>query len=1173
MSNKKSKRYEEQVASIQKRLNGRDYVLGLDLGVGSIGLAAIAEDPIDGTSYPSDIVFTTSRIFTPSTGASERRISRLQRNALRHRKHRLQYLWKLLAGRQLMLPYAEEETADPATLRFSEEVRKESPYDLRLKGLKEQLTLMELGYAIYHIANHRGSSAIRTFLDEVVSSDDKKNKEQERKTEEIAKGKGYKTFIEVLVAFNAENLVGYRNSKKRAMADMPMPTRDLILSELNQLLAVQQRFHPELDKDYCEQICKAVKYENEKIVPEAGNCPFFPNEKKLPKCHFLNEERRLWEALNNARVIMPEQVPGRYIVRKSEPRPFSLEERKVFFSHLREGENLNVSLVKKLFPVYKQAEQILLQGKVKDKQEIKGFRFKELENKPFWKRLSEEQQDDFFAVWTNTPDDEKLKEILSSPRFGLSEKEADDALKTVQLVGDYAPIGKTAMMLIMKHLEDGDTYIEAIQACEEDGELRELAPRGVYDRLPYYGQVVPATTQAIMGKAWHSAYRDKEGSPSFHKPDVNYLEERYGRIANPVVHQTLNELRKLVNEVIEIMGKKPAEVVVEMGRELKVGQEKRDQISKDQSRREKEAERIYEEYCKPNKLPKSFIQTFRLWEQQEKVCPYCLKTISVQDVCAHNVDIDHILPQADTAESREQNKVVAHHGCNLLKAKRTPFAAFSGTKEWPEILHYVQTTDGMKGKAWRFELNDEAYLSYLQSKGFLSRFGTDNSYISKVAQQYLSCLFDRPTKVRTLKGGETALLRRGWHLQRIDNDLSDLHGPKVADDELISQKDRTDNRHHSLDAIVAAYCSRSYVKLINTLHAQGKTAQEILDSLPVPRFLQGTDLSHEDQIDLFQKQVFSFLLLNGFVSYKIDNQTNGTLLKATRYSVIAANGDDLICVVKKSVAELPVKDGSVEEIKKGIEGRFSFNERKFAPWESIIKEIQARNAEVLARYESSLGEARCQLEKTNEELNAQGRRLIAINAISISKKALQICGGTYSLLSNNSRKKVFVTKEPREGGKGEAFDTGNNLCLDLYHNADGVLQGEVIRKVYAMDRKYEPAYRKAGYQLFERLYQGDVLEIDQTPPPEDGKPWGNMVTASYAPVGNAGQGRRLMKLVTFTEYGNRVKLFLSNLAKAKNGQDATFYVTTMQEYHVRKLSLSPAGLMRFASPILQDKEP
>lgn len=1175
MSNKKSHRYIEQTEEVRNRLAGRDYVLGLDLGVGSIGLAVVAEEPIDGVLYPSEIVFTSSRIFTPSAGAASRRMSRLQRNAIRHKKHRLQYLWKLLATKGLMLPFSDEKKEDPAELRFPEAVRKENPYQLRFRGLREELSLEELGYAVYHIANHRGSSAIRTFLDSEESADEKKAKEQERKAEEIARANNLSTFVEVLMAFNQDQVRGFRNKQKRANADVPMPTRDIISSELRRLLKIQQQFHPELDDDFCQQVVDAVMYENKKIVPEAGNCPYFPNEKKLPRCHFLNEERRLWEALNNARVLIPVQVPGRYCV-NIENRQFSWEQRRVLFSHLRNGETLTGSVVKRLFPQYRSAE-ILLQGRDKKRQQIEGFRFKNLEGKPFWGRLSEKQKDDFFATWVNTPDDGKLKRLLVSDRFALSESEADDALQTVHLVGDYAPIGKTAMQLVMKHIEEGKTYIEAVDQCIHDGELKEQAPREVCDRLPYYGQVLPASTQALMGKAWHSSYEDAFATrpDQFHKPDINYLEAKYGRIANPVVHQTLNQLRKMVNELLEVLGKKPSEIVVEVGRELKVGQEKREEISKEQQTREKEAARIFTQYCETNAIPadkkKSYIQKFRLFEQQKETCPYCLQQITVDQIVRNDADIDHILPKAETADSREQNLVLAHKNCNKTKGKRTPYAAFASSDKWSEILQNVQTNENMKGKAWRFELNDEAYHAYLQSKGFLSRFGTDNSYIAKMAMQYLACLFEKPSRVRTIKGGETALLRKAWHLQVVDNWLADLHGP--SSETVLDKKDRTDNRHHSLDAIVAAFCSRSNVQRINTMYARGMLAEDIADSIPLPAFYQQESLSYAEQCNSFRKQVFAFLCNHGFVSYRIDNQRNGTLLNATRYSVLATAGENLICVVKKKVADLKVKDGSLDEIQKAIHGIFVFKTKLFASSTTRVKAFQEHNEKVLQQYEEVLDLARQQLLLLNKEAKTAGRREIPINPISISKKALELCGGCYYLLSNNLRAKVFVTKEPTFAGPGEAFDTGSNLCLDLYHDAAGKLKGEIIRKVYGMDESYIPAYRKAGFKLVERFYQGDIVEI-QLPQKENAEEKDNkIVVAAKAPVGNAAAGRRFMKIQTFTEVGNGIQIWISNTSKSQGKQDASFMVNTLKKYCVRKATLSPLGFVEFVSPVLTDAEP
>ena len=68
-----------------------------------------------------------------------------------------------------MLPYCKTtDETDTATVRFSEHVRtlkNSNPYMLRYKGLSDKLDLDEIGYCIYHIANHRGSSSVRTFLD------------------------------------------------------------------------------------------------------------------------------------------------------------------------------------------------------------------------------------------------------------------------------------------------------------------------------------------------------------------------------------------------------------------------------------------------------------------------------------------------------------------------------------------------------------------------------------------------------------------------------------------------------------------------------------------------------------------------------------------------------------------------------------------------------------------------------------------------------------------------------------------------------------------------------------------------------------------------------------------------------------------------------------------------
>jgi len=1170
MAKKVAKRYDEQASEIKQRLGGRPYSIGLDLGVGSIGLAVAAYDRE--TAAPTDLVFATSRIFNPSTGATERRQKRGQRNSLRHRANRLRFLWKLLAEEGLMLPYSKKEVEDPARLRFSDEIIRTDPYEIRLRGLSAELTLAELGYALYHIANHRGSSSVRTFLDEERSADDKKLEEQERATSALAQSKGLGTFIEVLADFNANGHIGFRNVDALKDKNVPIPTRDIIIQELDTLLETQRTFKPEiLTTQYCDRIRSAVLYENEKIVPEPDTCPYFPDEKKLPRCHTLNEERRIWEAINNARVEVPTQASVSSYVRYVSA-PFSDEERATLFSIARSGKTLTPPLIKTTFPSMRQST-IILQGKEKSAQKIMGFRFSTLEEKPFWARFTEEQQDAFFYAWTNVPDDERLKAYLIES-LHLSREEADDALRTIQLVGDYGPIGKTATKLLMKHIEDGLTYTEALAKALESGELVDHSVIETQATLPYYGKVLTGSTQALAGKYWHSAFKERREQSGFTKPNTNADEELFGKIANPVVHQSLNELRKLLNEVMDILGSKPEEIVVELAREIKVGAEERDRISREQGALEREATRIFVEYCVPNNLTRKYIERFRLYEDQGHICPYCLKAISVTEIVNNNTDIDHIFPKEDTGDNSYGNKVLAHVHCNREKGKRTPYAAFSASPLWPQIMHYLSETPAMRIKRRKFEVTDEQYAKYLENRGFASRFISDNSYIAKATLEYLRCLYDTDTAVRSLNGRETSILRKAWNLQGIAEQLGNKHIDK-KDTSPTARKNRDDNRHHALDATVALYCTRSLIKFINTQSNKGILAEEIEQNLPIPNHQRHPNLTRDEYQEIFRKEILTFMELNAFVSYKSDHALNGQLVKDTMYSVIGANpkGDDLVFVVNKRVKDIPVKHGNLEEVRSAIQGRFTANLPKW--YSPALKErigaLQSKNEIIIEHYTSMLGKAEDALAASNAELAAAGKKQLVINEKAISKKALEMTGGTYSLLSNNSRVKTFVAKEPTDTQTGVAFDTGSHLCLDFYHDKHGKLKGEIIRKVQAMDTTYQPSYRREGYELYVRLYQGDVCEVRAgDPTPAEGE--SNTAKTTRTKLPNAKQGRTFIVINTFTETKSGFQIFYSNLAKAKRGQDGSFSLGSVQSLDARKVQLSPAGLVQYVSPLLKDKE-
>lgn len=1178
MDKEKSRIYQDMTANIKNRLRGRDYSIGLDLGVGSIGIAVVAmESNGEGINYPTELIYANSRIFTSSKGASERRQFRGQRNSIRHKAHRLRKLWQLLATRGFMKPYSSEIVQDPAILRFSKEMIKSDPYELRLKGLNEKLSIEEIGVALYHLANHRGSSSVRSFLDEEKTKDEEKAEEQINQTKNLAKKYGVDTYIEILNCFNMNGIKGYRNKDVRpSVFIMPMPTRDIILKEFEKLINTQKYFYPDLlDEDYISQIHDIVFYENLKIVPEAANCPYFPEEKKLPKASFLNEERRLWEALNNVRILMERQTESGHVY--VEKISLEKDEEKQLFKVLRDGSDISPAYIRKVFPKYGKLknENILLQGSDKKNTNIKGFRFKKLEELPCFKNLSDNDKDKYISLFVNTPDVGLLKEKLIA-QLNFSEEKADDAIiNTPKLVGDYAPVGKTAMLLLLPFIEDGLSFQEAEEEALKEGILESHTDQIVYDYLPYYGEVIPNSTQSLAGKAWHSSFYDKVGKKGFIKPHTNSDEEKYGRIANPVVHQTLNELRKLVNEVISIMGKKPSEITVELGRELKLGQEAREKLNLDNNIRSKENKKIYDEYCIPNSLSTKYIKRFRLLEEQNYKCPYCLNMIKANDVVSGNADIDHIFPEEDTADSSENNLVLAHKYCNeVVKKKQIPRVAFgSNVVLWNKIEQFIDETSSMESKRWRFEMTEEKYQEYLAKNTFLNRFKSDNAFAARIACEYLLSLFPpekKYTTVRTIKGAETATLRRAWNLNGITQTLASLHLMK-EDEDLVDGKNRVDARHHALDAIIAAYYSYSAKQIINSISKVDSNQKEISKRLPIPKFFRDSnDLNTTEQRKDFRNSIENFLFTNTFVSRKVDTDKNGELLKATQYLILAMKDDSLILLTKKRLKKLKAKtflgskSGSIEHELSGnyVKPKWLNNDQ-----DREINNFLIHNQQLFELILANKDKAKEELEKANEERISVGKKSIEINEKRIVAKTIEITGGMYYSLTNNQRKKVFVAKEPSCSERGSAFDTGANFALDLYHDEKGIIKGEVIRKISAIDKNYVPEYKKKGFCLYERIYPGDILEVDYVPrSPTNAK--NDFVKGIITP--NAPQGKTFLVVNTFTEKGKSVQVYYDSLMSSKAGQKGSFYTSALNSQSIRKVCLSEAGIVVYRSRLLKD---
>ena len=347
-------------------------------------------------------------------------------------------------------------------------------------------------------------------------------------------------------------------------------------------------------------------------------------------------------------------------------------------------------------------------------------------------------------------------------------------------------MSEKAIRKLLPHLEQGCVFSDAVQAAgyEHHSDFRSAE---AHDSLPYYGEVLE---------------RDAIGADHAKDPEIDGEPARYGRFPNPTVHIGLNQLRRVVNRLMDVYGK-PEDIVVELARNLKANQEQKRRYQQQQKEGEERNHRFDEMLKSSGQESNPLIRRkLRLWEEQGQpqalVCPYSGRLLSFEMVVSSQTEIDHILPFSQTLNDSMANKVVCTAQANQDKGDRSPFEAFGHN---PSGYNYedIQARAAAlpDNKRWRFD--PDAMEKFEEDRDFLDRQLNETSYLARTACRYLAHLYDEKTegkrRVRAVPGHMTAVLRRGWGLEGM---------LRVTPEGEIVRKQRDDHRHHAIDAFVVA---------------------------------------------------------------------------------------------------------------------------------------------------------------------------------------------------------------------------------------------------------------------------------------------------------------------------------------------------------------------------------
>lgn len=223
----------------------------------------------------------------------------------------------------------------------------------------------------------------------------------------------------------------------------------------------------------------------------------------------------------------------------------------------------------------------------------------------------------------------------------------------------------------------------------------------------------------------------------------------------------------------------------------------------------------------------------RIWEESsddvmKRLCPYTGARISAGMLFDGSCDIDHILPYSRTLDDGFNNRVICLKAANREKRNQTPWEAWGNTSKWPAIEANLKNLP--EGKRWRFQ--PDAMEKFEGERDFATRALVDTQYLSRLAREYLECLYadalnEGRRPIWVVAGKLTELLRRHWGLNGL---LPDAHrGTAKA-------KNRQDHRHHMIDAAVVGATDQATVKRISDMAKANveNGLEELAGSIPPP---------------------------------------------------------------------------------------------------------------------------------------------------------------------------------------------------------------------------------------------------------------------------------------------------------------------------------------------------
>ena len=836
------------------------HVLGLDLGVGSIGWCLIALDaqgdpaeilgmgsrvvPLNNATDAAD--FSVGKAFTANQERTARRTMRRGFARYQLRRYRLRRELEKVG----MLP-------DAALIQL--------PL-LELWELRERaataggrLTLPELGRVLCHINQKRGYRHVKSDAAAIIGNEGEKKKDSnsaylagiranDEKLQDEHKTVG-QHFAEQLRQNQSESPTGGISYRIKDQ----IFSRQRYIDEYDQIMAAQRVHYPDILTDAfirmlrdevifmqrplksCKHLVSLCEFEKQekvmRVQQDDGKGGRLLVERRVkfgpkvaPKSSPLFQLCRIYEAVNNIRLTRPD----------GSPRDITPEEHTKIVAHLQSSASLSFAALKKLLK-----EKALIADQLTSKSGLKGNSTRvalaaALQPYPQYHHLLDMELET--RMMTVQLTDEETGEVTE---------------REVAVVTDsYVRQPLYHLWHILYSIEERDAMRRAL--ITQLGMKEEDLDGGLLDQLyrldfvkPGYGNksakfICKLLPQLQQGLGYSEAcaavgYRHSNSPTSEEITERTLLEKipllQRNELRQPLVEKILNQMINLVNALKAEYG--IDEVRVELARELKMSREERERMAEGNRRREKENKAIAEKIRECGLFPtKSRIRKYMLWEEAGEKCLYCGQILTLsQCLNGDDMEVEHIIPKSVLYDDSYGNKTCACRRCNKEKGNRTALE-YIRAKGWE--AEYMERINGLLDKK-AISYSKHQRLRWLKEdipSDFLERQLRLTQYISR---QAMAILQQGIRRVSASEGGVTARLRSLWGYDDILHTLNLDRYDSMGETERVYREGETteklritnwskrmDHRHHAIDALVVASTRQGYIQRLNRVSSESE---------------------------------------------------------------------------------------------------------------------------------------------------------------------------------------------------------------------------------------------------------------------------------------------------------------------------------------------------------------